>query len=816
MTRWGWSLALGAILLAGGRPARAAIDPLPVQGRVRDAVSGAAVAGAEVRAGEVRTLTDSTGAFRLDVPAGPRTIVVAAASYLDHTRRIVVEPGLAPLEITLAPRARFTEELEVRAAGAETENPSSVPLRPAQVLSVAGSLDNIFRVVQLLPGVTATDEFGSRLSVRGGSPDENLTVMDGVEVHNPYRLFGLTSAFNPETIERFEFSAGGFGVRHGDRLSSLLVIENRDGRGERRIAGSSAMSLTDANLIFEGKLPGPKGSFLLTGRRTYYDLVAERFVDVDLPGFADFQLRTSWAPRDGQKLTFAALRSREAGDGTFDGDTPGESGAFLSSVHNDLVSASFQSRVGRGVSKAVVSWYRDRAVFDADAQFRSDDRRSNAPEDDAVPLTAIALEWHHLVRDWAAREDLSLPLGNRHTLTAGFEVHRLRSGVVFAIDGDRNPTQANGSSVRGGAGLPDRLDSQLSYTRGGAWVEDRVRVTDGFTVVPGLRLDRSGLADRAILSPRVAASLGLGPSTRLRASAGRYTQSPGYEKLLQSDYLVDQPGLDYERAVHLVLGVERDLPRGVSLRVELYDKRFDELVAGRLETEGERQVRLARYDFPEALAGEIPRDPLITSTPTNGAQGHAYGFDVFLARGSGGTHTRLTGWASYTFGRATREAYGRGYAFDYDRRHAFSGAGTWRFSPRFTLAATARLASGFPYTPFAGVRVASVEDGERIVPDRDAAGRLVYVVEPGGLDVLNSARLPAYARLDLRATFRPRGETGRWQFYVEVLNALNRKNTSLIDATLVHDPSSDRPKLVPTREGSVPFLPTFGIRFQFD
>src|SRR6187549_1900766 len=78
----------------------------------------------------------------------------------------------------------------------DDEGPATLPVKPGEVLTVAGSADNVFRALQTLPGVAATDEFGSRLAVRGGSPDQNLTVMDGVEIHNPYRLFGLTSAFN--------------------------------------------------------------------------------------------------------------------------------------------------------------------------------------------------------------------------------------------------------------------------------------------------------------------------------------------------------------------------------------------------------------------------------------------------------------------------------------------------------------------------------------------------------------------------------------------------------------------------------------------
>jgi hypothetical protein len=245
--------------------------------------------------------------------------------------------------------------------------------------------------------------------------------------------------------------------------------------------------------------------------------------------------------------------------------------------------------------------------------------------------------------------------------------------------------------------------------------------------------------------------------------------------------------------------------------VEAYHKRFDRLVVGRLETEAERQARLARYDFPASLQSEIPIEPLVTSTPTNDGKGQSYGVDVYVTRGG----PRLSGWLSYTLGWARREAYGREYAFDYERRHSATVVGSYRFSPRFEVSATARASSGFPRTPFTGVRVAATEVGSRLVPERDGDGRLVYTAATGGLGLLNSARLPFYARLDLRAAFHPRGEKGRWQFYVEAINALRRKNTTSIDATLAYDPDSDRPRLVETRGGSVPFLPTFGVRFRF-
>mgnify|MGYP000443893158 CR=1 FL=1 len=108
-------------------------------------------------------------------------------------------------------------------------------------------------------------------------------------------------------------------------------------------------------------------------------------------------------------------------------------------------------------------------------------------------------------------------------------------------------------------------------------------------------------------------------------------------------------------------------------------------------------------------------------------------------------------------------------------------------------------------------------DGNRteLVPAVDAAGRLVYGVNYGGVSNLNNARLPVFARVDLRATWRPRGAQGRWEAYLEVVNLLNRKNAGALSAELAYDPASDRPQLIETRDQSIPRFPTVGLRFRF-
>jgi hypothetical protein len=814
----GFRVLIASVLAALiGPTASNADDRWQLRGTVLDALSGKPIEGAGVKAGDAQVSTGPEGGFEISLDSESVTLQVDAAGYLGTS--VAVTSGLVgPVEIRLFPRNDFVETVQVRAASIDQDEPSAYQVSPREVLQVAGSADNIFRTLDTLPGVAAVEDFGSRLSVRGGSPDQNLTIMDGVEIHDPFRLAGLTSAFNPEIIDHFELTAGGFGAKYGDRLSSILVVDNRI--PSRNFGGTASVSITDANVVLEGAIPGTEsGSWLLTGRRTYYDLVAGLTSDENLPSFEDFQAQATWALGPGRRVSFVALRSREESDFDLHRGS-GDGAALVTDAGNDLVSASFDWLPGRSLaSSTTLSWYRNRDVADVNGTLLQPAKRSNSPDPAiAVRLDEVIFDRSFLVSDGSARQDFTWEAGSRNTLELGAELHFLATEVEWVSQGeDRNVQEANTSSVRGGAGLPDFLDSKLSSTRGAAWIQDHFRLSPRFSIEPGLRLDWSTANRRSTLSPRFAARFDLGSGTALRAALGRYTQSPGYEKLIHSDFFVDlsgAPELRYEEATHVVLGLEKELGPAFALRIEGYYKDFSDLVVGRLETEAERLARVARYDFPEELQSSIPEAPIITTVPSNDSDGRAYGVDFYLARED--PSARVAGWVSYTFGKAERDAYSRTYPLEYDRRHSFDLVGRYRWSERFDIALTARLASGFPYTAAVGVRVAATEDDRgMLVPDTDPEGNLVYAADFGTIANLNTGRLPAYARVDLRATFRPGGFAGRWSFYVEAINLFNRDNAVRLETWLVHDPASEFPRIIVLPNEGFPLLPSAGVRFRF-
>ena len=797
-------------------------------GVVTNAETYAAVPGATVAAGDRRTVSDRDGRFSLRVPSGRAQIDVTAPDYFPLSTTIdLADRDALDTEFVLAPRSTMSSFVDVVAAPPAAP-PSTVAVAPTQVLRTPGALDNVFRALQTLPGVSATEEFGSRLAVRGGAPDQNLIVLDGVEIHDPYRLFGLTSAFNPEIIQRFELSTGGFSVKHGDRLSSLLLVENRDGTRQRPLAGSASLSVTDANVVLEGRLPrAANGSWLVTGRRTYYDLVASRVTDQEFPRFADVQGKGVWDVTPGRTLSVFGLRSRQAAALRI--DEAAVRGEFKDDTRNDLAWARLDASIGASArSHTVVGYSNSTSIFGVDATLEDRSERSNAPDGAAIGIANVVFDRALAVQDVSLRQEF-VRAAATHVVETGAELHRLSTDLSFQIRGDRNPTATNGSSVQGGAGLPDSLISNHDLTRVGLWLLDRWQATSAVSLEGGLRVDRSGMNRDAQVSPRVTAVFTLNPLTRLRGALGRYTQSPGYEKQVQSDYVLDLTspearGLRSEHAIQASAGLERDLGQTVKVRGEGYYKRFDDLLIGRLEPEFERLARVGRYDFPLALAQSVPADPIITTVPTNDGRGRAYGFDLFVSRPTAPADARVRGWASYTWGRAEREAYGRQCPFEYDRRHAFSAVASYRLSNRWEIASTTRIATGFPRTPPIGLRIAGAEDSsdrdrdditDELLPAVDGAGRPVYAVDFGGVSNLNAGRLPVFARVDARATWRPRGQAGRWELYAEVINVLSRKNAGALDPQLQYDPASDRPRIVEKRDQAIPRLPTIGVRVRF-
>ena len=168
------------------------------------------------------------------------------------------------------------------------------------------------RALQVLPGAAATNDRDGKLAVRGAGPEHNILVVDGVQIHNPHRLGEfITSFLNPSTTASVALDASGLDASHGGRLSSVTIIETRDGRRDRRLAVSGSVGLTSGDVLLEGRLPNTAtGSWWASARGTYYRALMDRFGDA-VPGFGDAQFKVTVRPTRNTRLTAFALVGRE-------------------------------------------------------------------------------------------------------------------------------------------------------------------------------------------------------------------------------------------------------------------------------------------------------------------------------------------------------------------------------------------------------------------------------------------------------------------------------------------------------------------------
>lgn len=747
--------------------------------------------------------------------------------------------------LTVVKTPRFNENVEVAAEARRPAGPPPLDVPAAQAHATAGGAENVFHTLQLLPGVTPVSEFSSRQSIRGGGPDENLIVMDGIELLNPYRLFGVVSGINPDLVERFQLYAGAFPARYGDRLSSLLSIDTRDGSAARPVAVTGDVSITDANVVAEGRLPGGQaGSWLVTARRTYYDLIAGRLsTDIKhFPAFTDTQTKVVWQPSPPWRVVFHALVSHERADITPDSSSTGSSSDFDGSVaaatRTTLVAMTAERAIGeRAHYRGTFAVSRLEDTFDLEAGDCFDALVSNTPNGhpcDRAPRVNHAVH----VSDVATRQEMTWRASPRQMIDAGAEFHRESSRLTLDSQSADFPAfsfPGFGMFAVGQAPWhvgPQPLDSGVNESRAGAWIKEALQIGGALSIVPGARIDRLASTNETLASPRLSASLKATPRTTITAAAGVHYQSPGYDKAFLGGAAfgldLSAPGvrLRSERAIQTVVGIERDLGGGVSARVEAYHRTLDRLIVGRLETEQERAARLASYSASwRDLQADIPSEPLITNVPSNDGSGRAAGVEALVTKRptAGG---RFSGWLSYTLSTASRTAYGITYPFDFDRRHALAIAGDYNLSPRLTLATSMQAASGLPVTLPAGARVAGETffrpDGRPIVapfqvgtmlPDRTPV--YAYELDYGPITRINSARLPPLVRVDARFTLHPATSSGHWSFYADVINLLDRRNREAVFSDLVFNPSGVRPLVRNSYSGGFPLVPTFGIRARF-
>jgi len=834
-----------------------AATPLPASGQyvtgcVMESAQDTPLPGAHITTPTAGAVADSTGCFRLALPPGDHTLTARMLGYGPQHRSISLPADAQDrLVFRLSPAAIPLQQLEVvarRRPGVDA-SPDLTTLTPSEVTSRPGASDDVLRALQATPGVVSTSDFSSQLVVRGSRPDENLITLDGVEILNPHRLHGVISVFNPALLDDATLYAGGFPARYGDRLSAVLDVRTRSGTHEEPLRGRVDASLTNANLMLEGRTGFWDGAWIAAGRRTYYDLILDAVgmhlghdERMTFPRFADVQGKLTLYPSTAHRLTAGLLAGRDALDMTMD-DTTGPLPSAADRLHtreharNDMAYLRWQWRPARALTlTTTASGYRNRGTAHAGGQLVPQDRlvgNDVVPSLDTTQVFAFDTDRRFRLRTLNLQHRVQWTQG-RHQVEVGTGLDRLRTTLAVELsttDVGYNyldvlqATQPLGLSLR-----PSTFDRTRRYGRYHLYVQDRIALgNETLQLEPGLRLDHYGLINASHLAPRLRAHLALAPTTTLRAAWGRYPQSPGYEKLMMSrDRLTlsaatDLSALRAERATHYTTALAHRWARGYRLEAAAYLKTMRNLIGPRWTATATTRAHYTGEAPRTNPAGYALRsESVLKQTPelTNEGRGRAYGVE-FTVRRLQRANRRLSGWISYAFARSVRShrltsSIEVQRPFAYDRRHTLNATGNLRMGARWTLDMSFRFGTGFPHTtPIGYAPVVAANDGDAQILTHSETGVVRFKPDFGGPQRRYAARLPAYYRLDLRLARAVDGSAVNGQFYVDVINATNRRNVLSYQYAAVTDPDKVRPVVYQQAIYMLPIVPSVGFRLRF-
>ena len=797
-----------------------------------DPASSAAVMLEDTKFGSA---TNDDGSFIISsVPVGLYKLKVRLVGYEQGELLTVRVRANDTTRVSITLRENEIEMAQILVTGtrrqtAEDTRPSVTTMTPREAKYLPGAAEDVLRSLQALPGVTSVNDFSSQLVVRGSGPDQNLIMIDGFEVINPYRLYGVVSMFNPETVSDISLQTGGFAAQYGDRLSAVIDVKNREGRTDVPFGAKLNFSLTNMNLIFEGALPLDGSSYLLSLRRTYYDLILGPVLkkaklvegDVALPNFRDLQFRASLPIDESNKVILNALTSRD-GVSLISGAERdrADSVSLFDESYNTMVGALWQLNPANDlIVNTQLSWYRNTGAGAFDGTFIDPSQNTgNVSRGDTLGLRFVrfAVDYDYIYTKTSVAQRL-LWNSDVHTFEGGYGVDFLQTDFVryFKIDQALKDFIAQRGFV-----VPTDETETVHYTRYNFYAQDRIAIDERLFIQPGLRVDLYPvLKTKAYLSPRVNVSYKLNDLTTIRAAYGMYVQSPGMEKQnFQSRITFSDAAfrtIEAERAQHYILGFDRMVTASWQFKFETYYKNFESVIVPE-KLQGSRWYSQRAADSIFSVRGwtapvRVPSDSL-TSFPVNDATGKSYGFEVMLQKIRSQPTDKFTGWISYALSYAERDRDGKITPFFFDQRHAMNIVGNYKFAEKWDVGVRFTLRSGRPYTQALGIKprvlVARIGTLDTAVVQVDRQGKVILDVDYER-DAY-SGRLSLYHSLDVRFTTYPSWWGLSWAFYLDVQNVLNHKNEQTL-SYYIDDAGTLRTRTV----NGIPLFPSLGMSVAF-
>ena len=816
-TGFGYQINGNHIVIMENKPLSNQTARFTISGYMKDSLSTENLIGATVynRDDFSGTSTNQYGFYSLTLPAGKINLVYSYVGYgkqevgFDLRKDTVINvwlEGSAHLQEVIVTASK-TERIQ------ERTQMSTLNVPVAQIKSLPAFLGEVdlMKVLQLMPGIQSGGEGTSGLYVRGGGPDQNLILLDGVPVYNVSHLFGFFSVFNADAVNSMEVFKGGFPARYGGRVSSVIDINMKEGNMQK-FHGEGAVGLISAKLTLEGPIQKDKTSFILSGRRTYVDLLAKPVLairnkqnpgDKIYAGYYFYDLTAKINHRFSAKDRI--YLSAYMGDDNFYVDTEYDKSYFTDPDYPFPYSMS--------KSKANLKWgnitssFRWNHVFTnklfGNTMLTYSRYRFNVgnkqwetlyePEDwsqDPVQYKQIdsysSVKYQSGIQDWSGKITFDyLPSPDHYIRFGANAIYHTFDPGVMATRSDTVQTEIGGKKIHA-----------FEYS---AYAEDDIRLTDRLKTNIGVHW--SGFSVRgkfySVWQPRVSARYLLTDQLSLKAAYSRMAQ---YVHLLTNSNIGLPTDLWVPTTEHLrpqmsdqvALGLAQNFREDYEISLEGYYKTMKNVLEYR---EGS-----SFYDNYDNWEQKILQ-----------GNGRSYGLEFFAQKKTGS----FTGWVGYTLSWTDRQFdeinNGMRFPYKYDRRHDLSLALMKRFGQKIELSGTWVFGTGNCITIPTGIY-----NKPNPLPVDEISLDYYDYMQYGER---NGYRMAAYHRLDLSISFIRKKKWGERRWVIGLYNAYSRKNPFFIDLNsqwkYVESEQTHYKKYEYKQYSLFPVIPSVSYQFKF-
>ncbi|HLE32707.1 MAG TPA: TonB-dependent receptor [Bacteroidota bacterium] len=716
-------------------------DFCTVRGTVRDGATHEPLVFANISVAGTRlgTATDARGTFSIELPRGKTVLRCSYVGYKTAEIPISVDNEIRVL-INLDAMDILLQDVTVYAyQGVEREHMSAslLSLQSEEIKNSTAVIPDVLRSTHMLPGVSANNEFSAKFNVRGGNQDENLILVNGTQMYDPYHVKEVPNAsisiMMMDMIRKMDLMTGGFPARYGDKMSAVVDIQYREGDRDR-YKGTATASLTDADIVAEGPL-GEDASFIFGVRKSYFEYLL-KYINrgsYHHPSFYDAQGVVDYSLSSGHTLFFKFLH---AGDSyTQDplthryvanspttaqrsGDSLNNRGQYYSTLLS-LQSVNIMS--SSAIVKTELSLHDQREnerFWDNEYSDIRDSIGGQSLFDSSYTLHLYGND----LRIWAMALNsmFDYQVSSLYGIKIGLSYEHITyaQDQLFQYTFDRytNSVQYPDTTISHDIenildiGFNNLLNTQSWKSAG--YVESLLQLSDHLLLNMGGRFDYFDLNKAPTWSPRIQLAYQVREGLTLRGAWGFFYQSPNYRQIAHP--AASDTNTRSQKAIHYVFGVDYqanvgpDYQNFLRVKVEGFYKDYDNLMSAYLTSSG-----------------------IVYYSRKNDALGSAKGVDVYVMYSASGFY----GWVSYGYLSSTQDVRDDGYGSfprNTDQRHTLAAVGNLDLGTLWNVSARFVYGSGYPFTP------------------STAAYDSAKVTWQWIRGTSNSGRIPPYIRTDLR------------------------------------------------------------------